>query len=193
MTLEHHYHHEYFNQTIDFQLSELKSRFSEDSVRLLQLIAALDPRSSFRSFSENDIPELAENFYPQDFDACDRHTLRSELPFYSTQVVQNLEFHVPTLAELMEKLVETGMDVHFKMISRLIRLVLTLPVSTATTERAFSAMKYVKNDLRNRMANEFLADALTMYIEREYALDIDFNSVIDEFASSKERRVQLTF
>ncbi|CAN0847414.1 Zinc finger MYM-type protein 1 [Linum grandiflorum] len=86
----------YFNQTIDFQLSELKLRFSENSVRLLQLIAALDPISSFRSFSENDIPELAENFYPQDFDACDRHTLRSELPFYSTQVVQNLEFHVPT-------------------------------------------------------------------------------------------------
>jgi hypothetical protein len=46
---------------------------------------------------------------------------------------------------------------HF-FFDRLIRLVLTLPVSTAASERAFSAMKLVKTRLRNKMGDEFLRD-----------------------------------
>jgi hypothetical protein len=54
-------------------------------------------------------------------------------------------------------------------LGRLIRLVLTLPVSTATTERAFSAMKLVKTRLRNKMEVGFLRDCLIIYIEKEIA------------------------
>jgi hypothetical protein len=51
----------------------------------------------------------------------------------------------------------------------LIRLVLTLPVSTATTERAFAAMKVVKIRLRNKMDDEFLANIFVVYInERKF-------------------------
>jgi hypothetical protein len=44
-------------------------------------------------------------------------------------------------------------------------LVLTLPVSTAITKRAFSAMKHVKTVLRNKMKENFLADSMMIYIE----------------------------
>ncbi|CAN1764057.1 hypothetical protein LINPERHAP1_LOCUS9107, partial [Linum perenne] len=43
-------------------------------------------------------------------------------------------------------------------------------------------MKYVKNDLRNKMADEFLADSLTIFIEREFDINIDPDSIIEEFA-----------
>ncbi|CAN1312099.1 hypothetical protein LINPERPRIM_LOCUS28546 [Linum perenne] len=121
------------------------------------------------------------------------HCLRSELRFYNTHVVQNQEYTVPSLAKLLEKLVETGMDLHYKMISRLMRLVLTLPVSTATTERIFSAMKFVKTDIRNRMSDGFLEDCLTIFFEREYVIDLDEDSIVDEFAKVKDRHVQLIF
>ncbi|CAL1401780.1 unnamed protein product [Linum trigynum] len=84
------------------------------------------------------------------------------------------------------------MDARYRLICRLIRLVLTLPVSTATTERSFSAMKHVKTDLRNKMGNEFLDDCLTIFFEREYVIGMDEDSIIDEFAKLKDRRVQLT-
>jgi len=77
------------------------------------------------------------------------------------------------------------------LIDRLIRLVLTLPVSTATTERTFSAMKHVKTVLRNKMEKEFLADSMMIYIERELDEDIDSDSIIDELYYTKHRRVQL--
>jgi len=77
------------------------------------------------------------------------------------------------------------------LIDRLICLVLTLPVSTATIERTFSAMKHVKTVLRNKMKEELLADSMMIYIERELVEDIDSDSIIDEFYSTKYRRVQL--
>ena len=74
------------------------------------------------------------------------------------------------------------------MVDRLIRLVLILPVSTATTERAFSAMKHVKIRLRNRMEDDFLADNLVVYIEKEIAKNFTVEMIMDEFYSMKDRR-----
>ena len=71
---------------------------------------------------------------------------------------------------------------------RLIRLVLTLPVSTATTERAFSAMKLVKTRLRNKMEDGFLRDCLLIYIEKELAVGFSTDDIIDEF-NTESRRV----
>ncbi|KAL4377597.1 hypothetical protein GQ457_02G033480 [Hibiscus cannabinus] len=57
-------------------------------------------------------------------------------------------------------LAENGKSFSYPLVDRLIRLILTLPVSTTTTERAFSAMKIVKTSLRNKMEDEFLSDYL---------------------------------
>ena len=75
------------------------------------------------------------------------------------------------------------------MIDRLIRLILTLPVYTATSKRAFSTMKHVKSTLRNKMKDEYLTDSLVVYVEREITKAIDIDSVIDAFGSRKDRRV----
>ena len=49
-----------------------------------------------------------------------------------------------TISELCRGLVETNKSQHYHLIDKLNHLVLTLPVSTATTERVFSATKHVK-------------------------------------------------
>ncbi|XP_075504488.1 uncharacterized protein LOC142541925 [Primulina tabacum] len=45
-----------------------------------------------------------------------------------------------------------------------------VPLSTATTERAFSGMKLIKTSLRNKMGNDFLANTMVVHIERDIAL-----------------------
>ena len=74
------------------------------------------------------------------------------------------------------------------MIDKLIRLVLTLPISTATTERAFSVMKLLKTKLHNRMEDEFLADNMIVYIEKEIAGNFTIEMIMDEFYSMKNHR-----
>ena len=63
-------------------------------------------------------------------------------------------------------------------------------MSIATGERAFLAMKIVKIRLRNKMEDEFLLDNLVVYIEREIAENFTIDSILDDFRSLKERRLQ---
>ncbi|XP_042460668.1 zinc finger MYM-type protein 1-like [Zingiber officinale] len=148
-TVEHHYHFDVFNAAIDFILMELNTRFNESSVELLSLSTALDPKNSFESINIDDICKLAMKFYPEDFTNQDIIALKYELVHYKLDVIQNLK--ASTLVDLCQQLTESRRSKVYVMLTRLIHLVLTLPVSTATTERAFSAMKNVKTILRNKM------------------------------------------
>ena len=65
----------------------------------------------------------------------------------------------------------SGKSKIYNLIDKLIRLVLTLLVCTATIKWAFSAIKLVKNRLRSKMDDEFLADNLVIYIEKEIVKD----------------------
>ena len=53
------------------------------------------------------------------------------------------------IEDLARKMMETNKDVIYPLVYLLIKLVLILPVVTATVERSFLAMKYIKNELRN--------------------------------------------
>ncbi|XP_040373342.1 uncharacterized protein LOC112198673 [Rosa chinensis] len=97
-----------------------------------------------------------------------------------------------TVSDLCRRLVESRKSAFFPMIYRLICLVLTLPVSTATTERAFSSMTIIKNKFRNKMEDEFFDDLMVLYIEKEFADSIDNDSVIAEFEVSGPRRVRFS-
>ena len=118
------------------------------------------------------------------------YCLKSQLQHYELDVPYHEKFkNMSTISELCRGLTETQKSQNYYLIDRLIRLVLTLPVSTATTERAFSALKLIKSSLRNKMGDEFLTDSMVVYIERELAENIDIDSIIDAFESLGNRRV----
>ena len=92
ITIEHHYHVDIFYAAIDSQLQELNRRFSEDAVKLLILGSALDPRVAHESFKIDDIYQLVNKFYPQDFTDLKKEQLEIELHYYEQNVVQDSSF-----------------------------------------------------------------------------------------------------
>jgi hypothetical protein len=75
------------------------------------------------------------------------------------------------------------------MIDRLLRLLLTLSVSTASAEHVFSILKITKIRLRNKMEDEFLANSLLVHIEGEIARGYSYEDIIADFQSRKKRRL----
>ena len=55
----------------------------------------------------------------------------------------------------------------YPLVYSLVTLSLILPITTATIERAFSAMNIVKNYLRNRMGDQWMNNCLITYIEKD--------------------------
>ncbi|XP_060966733.1 uncharacterized protein LOC133035065 [Cannabis sativa] len=188
ITVEHYYRVDLFNAVIDFQLQELNNKFNDSTVELLILSSALDPREMHTSFRIDDICKLVQKFYPKDFTEYEMVQLRTQFEHFA-HIRELPDFNVlATISDLCQWLVKTRKAEIFPIVYKVITLILTLPVSTATTERSFSAMNIVKTTLRNKMEDEFLSDCLLVYIEREIAKKFSIDSLIDDFRDMQERR-----
>ena len=171
----------------------MKSKFCELTTELVILSSALNSKDVFRLFKIVDICNLVKKYYPQDFTEHEheqeQELLESQLQHYELDVIKHLDFqNMSTIFELYRGLKISGKSKIYFLIDRLICLVLILPVSTATIERAFSAMKLLKKRLRNRMEDELLADNMIVYIEKEIAGNFTIEMIMDEFYSMKNHR-----
>ena len=81
--------------------------------------------------------------------------------------------NLDSILELLKCLHDTGLAHTYYLVDSLICLVLILHVYTATTERAFSSMRLIKNRLWNKIEDEFLADCIILHIEKEFVDSID--------------------
>jgi hypothetical protein len=116
--------------------------------------------------------------------------LKLELYHYEHNVVQHSSFQgLSNISELCQWLVRTGKSTIYQLVFQVVVLVLTLPVSTATTERAFLVMNIVKTRLRNKIEDEFLTNSLMLYIEREIVTTFSTDSIINDFHDMKKRKV----
>ena len=187
----HHYRVKLFYTVIDLQFQELNNRFLEANTDLLLCMACLNPSDSFVAFDKENLIRL-EKFYPFDFLGIDIFALDSHLQNYIFDMHNNdlfLEFQ--GISELAEKLVNTGKHETYPLVYLLVKLVLTILVATAIVERSFSAMKYIKNKLCNRMGDQWMNDCLIVYIERDVACSINNETIVQQFQNMKTRKRQL--
>jgi hypothetical protein len=95
------------------------------------------------------------------------------------------------IGDLVRKMVKTKKDVIYSLVYLLVKLVLILPVATATVERIFSIMKYVNNQLRNRMRDQWMNDCLLTYIESDVFDSIENENIMQRFQNMKTRKGKL--
>ncbi|XP_074573478.1 uncharacterized protein LOC141829900 [Curcuma longa] len=111
------------------------------------------------------------------------------LSIMATLVPRN-EFRSFNAGEIC-KMVEKYYPEDFSLQDRLLRLLVTLPVSTVSAERAFSALKIIKTRLRSKMEDGFLSNSLLIYIEGGIAEKYDYDDIIQDFKNLKTRRADL--
>ncbi|XP_050906241.1 uncharacterized protein LOC127119919 isoform X2 [Lathyrus oleraceus] len=191
ITIEHHYRVELFYTVVGMQLHELNDRFTETNARLLLSMACLSPINKFSAFDKTRVMEFA-SFYPHEFSPTDLMMLDSELETYIIDVRCDADFaSLKEINDLSEKLVKTRKHIVYPLVYLLLKLALILPVATPTTERAYSSMKFVKNMLHNRIADEWMNDCLVTYIEKDVFNTIDNELIIQRCQNMKSRNEQL--
>jgi hypothetical protein len=193
ITNKHHYEVDCFNEVIDWLLQELDSRFNEKNSQLLVCSAAFSPRDSFRDFNVESLISLAK-LYPDDFSSNNLRDLRDQLNMYIADVREDSEFsNLNSIGELSQKMVQTRKNQYYPLVYRLLKLVLVLPVATATVERCFSAMKLVKTYLSNKIGDDHLSYRLICYVEKELFRKVSNDAVIRRFMNmeGKERKYAL--
>ena len=167
-----------FYPIIDSILLEIKDRFSKTNMEILRGISSLSP----------DSPTFLEIEALKAFCVmlqCDIHLLNNEIQVLKPMLKQlkpknMIDFYLQVLP----------FEQAFPCLLSLLIAALTIPVSSTTTERTFSKMKYIKTAARNSMSDNRLSDISLLAIERDFC--IDYEKIIDAFAiQHKNSRIML--
>jgi hypothetical protein len=176
---------------LDQVIVEFNNCFAERSTQLLRCVPCLDLSNSFANYDEDKIVELAQ-IYVDDFTEYDCIILRDQLDTFITEGREDASFlSCCDLGNLAMKMVKIDRHTVFPLVYRLIELALILPVATATIERAFSAMKIIKTDLRNKMGDEWMSHCMICYIERDIFASIEDRQIIEHYQATRTRREQI--
>ncbi|KAK9740910.1 hypothetical protein RND81_03G070200 [Saponaria officinalis] len=144
----HHFRVEVFLSVINLQLQELEKQFDEISKELLISICSFSPTNQFSSFDIRKLRRLAK-FYPNEFPTVELSFMENSLRKYINDILSDDRFSMlKSLSnQLFMKLVETRKHETHSRVYLLLKLVLLLPVSTASVERAFSRMTTIKKQI----------------------------------------------
>lgn len=164
----------FFFEVIDLMLCAVRSRFSIEMNPLLKSLKALSYPSP-----ENmtDIQILAD-FYSRD---VDKEVLITEYRLFA----RGLDETIPnSIHDILLHMVKTRKSELFPNLFKLYRLTLTLPVTSSSCERSFSALKFVKNHLRTTMTQNRLNDLMIIAVESERSKKLSLDACADFFWDS---------
>ena len=121
------------------------------------------------------------------FDHLQKHlSLLADVIKQETPMVKKIT-SVRTICEAMNS--EPICNILLSCVHKLHRLYLTAPISSATSERAFSALKHVLIYSRSSITEQRLNNCLLIYIHKQLTDNCDLIEVAKQFcAVSDERR-----
>jgi hypothetical protein len=125
---------------------------------------------------------LAVEHYP----VLNKKKLRTELTvLYEREDFRNIAGTIPLLLLVYKNNLQDA----FQEVTTLLRITVTIPMTTAELERCFSWPKRIKTFLRNSMTQDRLTALAMLSIENRLITNTrDFNTkVIEMFASNKSR------
>ncbi|KAK0141852.1 Zinc finger MYM-type protein 1 [Merluccius polli] len=168
-----------FYPCLDRMLEELTCRFSSVGEEIMSGIQACNPASEI-FLSEDSLKNLAGHY---------KIELRPEEVLVATTFIRR-KMETQTIPDTASVFQMLDADM-FPTLRAVFQVALTIPVSSCSCERSFSALRRLHTWLRSTMGQERLNDLAIMMIERENVAAISRDCVIDRFAKLKPRRYNL--
>ncbi|XP_011408214.1 PREDICTED: zinc finger MYM-type protein 1-like [Amphimedon queenslandica] len=169
---------ELFFPVVDAFLVELRKRFDDKNISIMKGIQACHPHSkSFFSFSE--LKPLADVY-----NLTASQTLESELEVARRLFIDKENFTKTNDVFLRLYQLRDA----FPTLSNLVKIAMTIAVSTASCERSFSALKRIKTYIRSTMGDQRLSDLGILCIERDHSKNIPFDHVLEQFVNKDQNR-----
>lgn len=178
-----------FLVSIDALLSELRKRRSnyEEYSKKFSFLTESFQKSSKLEITLSKMQEKAaflRQCYPEDFD----ENLGNELFHFMAHISEKNEFQGFTIPHLYQWFLEMRLDDIYPYVDVVFRLALCVPATNCSAERSFSALRRIKNYLRNSITQDRLQHISILHIENTILKKIDFDDIIKTFSEAKARK-----
>lgn len=177
-----------FYTALDFVISDLDHRF-DSSKSICNLFS---PVLRYLTLEETELEECCKkmtDFYNTDISS----SLVDEIK-HLRKVHNSLFSSLTELSplELLNKITNMKLESIFRNVCSAIRIFLTLPVTVSEAERAFSKLSNeLKTWQRSSVSQERLNSLALLSIEHKLATQLNFDSVINDFATMKARKANI--
>ena len=180
-----------FIEIIDSTVMQLKTRFKDlETVEFIELLDSKKYKAYKENFPDKLIVNLAKTY--------GRHFNLSRLKNELKVVYSQGEFNDLHLHQLVQHLQDSELNKALPEFYKLVSLIATIPCTSASVERSFSALKRIKSYLRGTMGEERLSQLALMNIEAELLMSCKtsphfYDKIIDKFAKDQNRRIDLMY
>jgi len=165
---------DFFLPVLDTVYSNLTTRFNEDCVAVLTHLSAVMTMSIDFDNSVKKLCAIAK----LDADLCiaEGKLLFCNAEYKSADTICSLQCFATKMVTLQHSIL-------YKNFYALINFLLTLPVTSASCERAHSKVDIVKSAVRASMTSERLEDLILISSEKVVLDNIDLSTIVDKFAA----------
>lgn len=136
-----------------------------------------------KNLSENDLAIKCKKLFEALEGDFDEEDLINELKLFRGIIPAK-----SSILDAIEYIFDNNILEVYPNIVTVLKIVLTAPVTVASTERSFSKLKISKNYLRSTMSQERLTALSLLSIENEITKTINYDDVIKNFIDSRIRK-----
>ena len=180
LNLKQHLKTELYLPILDRCTVEFDRRFS-NNIELFQSLSAFDSLSK-HFLDEEKLAQFAKHYSVH----IDTVLLISQIHSAKGFLEQKKQEDIIDVYTALKSL-----PVAFSELLTILKILLTIPVTTASNERFFSVLKHVKNYLRTKTGDDRLSSLLLMATEKNMVKSFDLEELVDDFAHMRHRRYPL--
>ena len=195
VSVKDYYRRQYF-EALDLVIAGIKQRFDQPGYKIYKHLQEVLLKSATGNFEhcKGDF-EFIVSFYGSDFTAS---LLKIQLELFHTLFAekvkgQGIDISSTTICDIIEciKTVSLAQKSMISEVITLVKLLLVMPASNATSERSFSALRRVKTYLRSTMTQLRLNNLMLLHIHKERTDSLNLDEIANDFIDRKETRLAL--
>ncbi|CAH1254781.1 ZMYM1 [Branchiostoma lanceolatum] len=182
------YRQVYF-QACDLLTGELMERFDQEFLKPVVAMERVLINAANGNDVSNHVDEVMTSVFGKDLD---RPKLTRHLAMLQDVIHQALPEvkKVTSIRTICSAMSTDAHRVTFSQTHKLLRLYLTVPITSATSERAFSSLKRLLTYLRSTMTEQRLNNCMLPHVHKDIVDDMDLNAIATEFVSLNQERMR---
>ena len=165
-TLESRLRVEFYYQVLDVMIEQIEQRFSQETNHLLLCFNYLQPEKLLRR-EETAVADCKDSLtYLGNYYGLDVTALIVEYSLFKESRRDCLQT-CTTALDVLKVFLETGLHRVYTQLYKLYKILVTLPITTASCERSFSKLTIVKNKLRSTTLQDRLENLMILFVEND--------------------------
>ena len=172
-------------EACDLLLGELNSRFEQEFMKPLQAMENVLMKAANAELFSDDLDVLSSSVYGKDLDFAKLARHLAVLPDIVHQALPEVK-KVTSMRTICEAMATGAHRATFSELHKLIRLYLTVPITPATSERAFSTLRRLLTYLRSTMTEKTMNNCCLLHIHKEVVDEMPLPSIATAFITTND-------